>query len=236
MPRLNLPIVHIVRVAAIRKLNLKEGIVGESPHWRLPNCPRAARCRADGFYVGNRSGSIGFHEDVSRSKDGREAGGYAMRRPPEVGQAGLVVIFLLGASGCTGFPQRTFGTAPGSAPAEGQSVSPPGLFSWWHRDSSQNVAEETASAGQPETARPGPRYPLANQPTANPWPETQSEWVARNFPRFNRIWNGSTTGAARAPARSGRRPVDQPCSERSVHVRNARDGGGPAIRSSCSTD
>jgi hypothetical protein len=65
MPRLNLPIVHIVPVAAIRKLNLNEGIVGESPHRRLANCPRAARSEADGFYIGSRSGSIGFHEDMS---------------------------------------------------------------------------------------------------------------------------------------------------------------------------
>ena len=40
-----------------------------------------------------------------------------MRRPPEVGQAGLLVILLLGASGCAGFPQRTIGSSPWSAPA-----------------------------------------------------------------------------------------------------------------------
>ena len=84
-----------------------------------------------------------------------------MRRPPEVGQAGLLVILLLGASGCTGFPQRTIGTAPGSAPPEGQSVSRPGLFSWWHRSSSQNAANETASAGGPEMASAGQRHDLA---------------------------------------------------------------------------
>jgi hypothetical protein len=117
-----------------------------------------------------------------------------MRRPPEVGQAGILVILLLGASGCAGFPQRTIGIAPGSAPADGQAVSPPGLFSWWHRTSSRNAANETASAGQPETANPGQRYPSTNEPAANPWPESQSEWVARNFPRFNRIWNGAPNG------------------------------------------
>ena len=126
-----------------------------------------------------------------------------MRRPPEVGQAGLLVILLLGASGCAGFPQRTFGTAPGSAPADGQTVSPPGLFSWWHRGNLQNTADETTSAGRPETADAGRQYPLANQPLTSPWPETQAEWVARNFPRFNRLWNGSSTGGVRERSEPG---------------------------------
>jgi hypothetical protein len=126
-----------------------------------------------------------------------------MRRPPEVGQVGLLVILMLGASGCAGFPQRSTGTSPWSAPADGQSASPPGLFSWWHHGSSQNTALETASARQADTAGPGPRDALANEGETSPWPETQAEWMARNFPRFNRIWNGSTTGPARAAADRG---------------------------------
>ena len=145
-----------------------------------------------------------------------------MRRPPEVGQAGLLVILLLGASGCAGFPQRTFGTAPGSAPTDGRSVSPPGLFSWWHRSSLQNTGDETASAGQPETAEPEQRYHLANQPSTSPWPETQAEWVARNFPRFNRLWNGSSTERVRERGEPGddlatnRDSLSQPSGDTSV--------------------
>jgi hypothetical protein len=154
-----------------------------------------------------------------------------MRRPLDVGQAGLLVMLLLGASGCAGFPQRSFGTAPQSAPADGQSVSPPGLFSRWHRSSSKNVAEETASVYHPESAGPGQRDPLANQPTANPWPESQSEWVARNFPRFNRLWNGSTTRTAREPGNSdddlstSRASVSRPVADTSVTASAPRSDG-----------
>ena len=61
-----------------------------------------------------------------------------MRRPPEVGKAGLIVLLLLGAAGCAGFPQRTNGNSPWSDPANGQPASPPGLFSWWHREQLAN--------------------------------------------------------------------------------------------------
>ena len=80
----------------------------------------------------DRSGS---YEDMSQSTDCREAGGNAMRRPPEVGQAGLLVVLLLGVSGCAGFPQRTGVGSPWPNSADGQSVTPPGLLSWWHRGS-----------------------------------------------------------------------------------------------------
>jgi hypothetical protein len=119
-----------------------------------------------------------------------------------VGWVGLVFILLLGTSGCAGFPQRSIGSAPSSAAADDQPVTPPGLFSWWHR-SSRIAAQETSSAEQLESERPGERYPVANQSATNPWPETQSEWMARNFPRFNRLWNGTPAGYPRESPSSG---------------------------------
>jgi hypothetical protein len=107
-----------------------------------------------------------------------------MTRPLEVGQAGLLAMLLLSASGCAGLPQRTSGTAPQSAPADGQPVSPPGLFSWWHRGSSRNVGEQTASVYHPESAGRDRAAPLpvdiseraqhaAAQPRSNPAIERQ---------------------------------------------------------------
>ena len=114
-----------------------------------------------------------------------------MRRPPDVGQAGLFLILLLGASGCAGFPQRTTGTSPWPPGSDGETASPPGLFSWWHRSPSRVDAAPADSTRLAETARPSQGNADASQTATNPWPETQSEWMARTFPRFNRLWNGS---------------------------------------------
>jgi len=108
-----------------------------------------------------------------------------------VGHAGLLVILLLGVSGCAGFPQRTSGSSPWSTSADGQSVTPPGLFSWWHRGSSQPTAEATSANAQMDSARPIQRDTVASQFSVSPWPETQAEWNARNFPRLTRLWNGT---------------------------------------------
>ncbi len=118
-----------------------------------------------------------------------------MRRPPEVGQAGLLVVLLLGLSGCAGFPQRTGGSSPWPNSADGQSVTPPGLFSWWHRASAQPTAEATSADVQTDSARPVQRETVASQSSSSPWPETQAEWTARNFPRLTRLWNGTPTEA-----------------------------------------
>ncbi len=120
-----------------------------------------------------------------------------MRRPPEVVQVGLLVVSLLGASGCAGFPQRSSGTSLWGAPADGEPTPPPGVFSWLHRGPSQTGAAPTDGAGAAETSRPNAAPVVANRPVTDPWPESQSEWFARNFPRLNRLWNGSPTGTPR---------------------------------------
>jgi hypothetical protein len=124
-----------------------------------------------------------------------------MRRPPEVGQAALYLVLLLGLSGCAGFPQRSTGSSPWETGSDQGNASPPGLFSWWHRSTTQTGAAPSSSSETPEAARPSQDYAQATQAAANPWPETQSEWMARNFPRFNRLWNGT-------PAAIPPRPTD----------------------------
>ena len=116
-----------------------------------------------------------------------------MRRPPEVGQAGLLVILLLGASGCAGFPQRTIGSSPWSAPADGQAASPPGLFSWWHREQLANHrGKRPLRQRKPETARPRPALRRSRTSRRRvPGPKrNRSGWLATS-PDSTGIWNGS---------------------------------------------
>ena len=117
-----------------------------------------------------------------------------MRRPPDVGKAALCIGLLLGISGCAGFTQHTTGSAPWTTGSDGESASPPGLFSWWHRGGAQSGATPASPAGMQETAGRPQGYSEAGQSATNPWPETQSEWVARTFPRMNRLWNGTPEG------------------------------------------
>ena len=194
MPRRDLPIVHIVTEGAIRKLVLKKGIVGDPRPAAASNHVGATRRRADGFFIGNRSVPIGILEEMSPSRDGREAGGNAMRRPPEVVQVGLLLVTLLGASGCSGFPQRSNGTSLWGAPSDGEPAPPPGVFSWLHRKTPQTGASATDGAGLAGVSGSNTAPVVANPPETDPWPETQSQWFARNFPRLTRLWNGSTTG------------------------------------------
>ncbi len=114
-----------------------------------------------------------------------------MRRPPDVRHAGLFLILLLGASGCTGLSQRTNGSSPWPPGSDGETASPPGLFSWWHRSPSRVDAAPADSTRLAETARPSQGDADASRTATSPWPETQSEWIARTFPRFNRLFNGT---------------------------------------------
>jgi hypothetical protein len=121
-----------------------------------------------------------------------------MRRPPEVGKAALYLVLLLGASGCAGFPQRTSGSAPWETGSDLGNASPPGLFSWWHRSNTQTGEAPSGPDQMSETAAPSEAPAQITQTATNPWPETQAEWMARNFPRINRLWNGTPAGS---PAR-----------------------------------
>jgi hypothetical protein len=154
-----------------------------------------------------------------------------MRRPPEVGQAGLLLILLLSVSGCAGVSTRTTGSSPWPAGSQGANASPPGLFSWWHRTGTETGAAPSAATEVAETAGESPRNSGATQAASSPWPETQSEWVARNFPRFNRLWNGTPAGS---PARatdgndvmwSNRMPDQTPAADTAVTASAPRSDG-----------
>ena len=153
-----------------------------------------------------------------------------MRRPPEVGQAGLYLVLLLGVSGCAGFPQRTTGSSPWAAGSDDENASPPGLFSWWHRGSYANRRHRAKPHRSPESAtRRSQRHASRAIGRQNPWPETQSEWVARNFPRFNRLWNGTPAGGPLTPATRAV-DLDQP------HAGSARGRDRPSRQRSRVSD
>jgi hypothetical protein len=126
-----------------------------------------------------------------------------MRRPPDVGKAALYTVLLLGVSGCAGISQHTTGSSPWTAGSDGQNTAPPGLFSWWHgRGAATGTAPSDPSAVQ-ETGGRSQGYSDPSQTATSPWPETQSEWMARNFPRMTRFWNGTPAPNAGAAPDAG---------------------------------
>jgi hypothetical protein len=154
-----------------------------------------------------------------------------MRRPPDVGKAALCIVLLLGVSGCAGFSQRTTGSSPWTAGSDGQNAAPPGLFSWWHGRGTQTGSAPSNSTDVQETAGRSQGYSESSQTATSPWPETQSEWMARNFPRFNRLWNGSPAGTrATGPDSSGvawsNRVPDQSLSDRPAVAASAPRSDG----------
>jgi hypothetical protein len=108
-----------------------------------------------------------------------------MRRPPEVG---LVVCLLLGATGCTGFQQRLSEPPAGASRTVGDETPPP-RFSWLRPRAAAPVVTPGSAS---ETSQVAPRT-VATGRSGDVWPETQSEWMARNLPRISRLWKQDTT-------------------------------------------
>ena len=121
-----------------------------------------------------------------------------MRRTPSVF---LVLMTLLGLSGCAGLPGR-LAWPPSSTDRSAVAESPPpGRFSWWVRPQDQaknNVAAaDLAEAGHGKsqavsTTAPGDVWP---EPKSD-WTQSGSEWLARRFPVMTRIWNGNASESA----------------------------------------
>ena len=173
------------------------------------------------FFIGNRSGSIGFPEDVSE-KQGWPRGGRKRHETSTGGGAGRATVDALAG----GFRLRWFSStidrdcalaAVGQRSIPGSArtclVVAGGEFGTRNgRPGCSRAAQKRTSLFAHDVA--------ANQSSVSPWPETQSEWMARNFPRFNRLWNGSPREAGDAQVQvevsASRRPSKPPDDDTSV--------------------
>ncbi len=125
-----------------------------------------------------------------------------MARPPALG---LVIMMLLGISGCAGAPQRfSWSSAPGTS---GDRADSPATdrYSWWHRagskpvdagDPRQDLAQSSPSRSQPKETRS--RHDI--------WPEWRSDRLARLFPSLSRRGNAAETSRSMASERSDSMP------------------------------
>jgi hypothetical protein len=117
-----------------------------------------------------------------------------MRRPQEVG---LVVLLMLGASGCAGFQQRPYWSSATTAGPDGADAPtpPPSPFSFWRRSGSEAAPHSESAPSLAETPRPA--VPVgATSPSGDVWPESRQEWTARNFPRLTFLFTGYISSGA----------------------------------------
>ncbi len=125
-----------------------------------------------------------------------------MARPPALG---LVIMMLLGISGCAGAPQRFSWSSP-SRTSEDRTDSPvTARYSWWHRagsnpegadDARQDLAQSSTARSQQKEAK----SPL------NIWLDRRSDRLARFFPSLNRRSNAAETSHSVASQRSDNTP------------------------------
>jgi hypothetical protein len=112
-----------------------------------------------------------------------------MRRPRK---AGLVVLLLLGLSGCASVPQRPIWSSPSTI--EPGRTEPPATsrFSWWRRPGGESSHAKGSVSGLTQTTKAGPR---AGDPTLplNAWPDPPAQGFSRYFPMLSGRWNGSKT-------------------------------------------
>ncbi len=125
-----------------------------------------------------------------------------MARPPALG---LVIVMLLGISGCAGSPQR-FSWFSSPRTSEERTDSPAtDRYSWWHRAGSKPV---DAGAPSQDLAQSSPARSQPNETKSplNSWPERRSDGLARFFPSLSRRWNAAETSRPVASQRSDNIP------------------------------
>jgi hypothetical protein len=120
-----------------------------------------------------------------------------VRRTPLVG---LLVLSVLGFSGCASASRRLNWSAPSADGTAAEETSARPRFSWWPGPK----AESTAADPGAQVAQANPTARSAGSPTApgDVWPDHRSDWMARHFPNLSRLWNGNATDSSRhdAPA------------------------------------
>jgi hypothetical protein len=117
-----------------------------------------------------------------------------MRRLPG---AGLVVMLLLGLSGCASVQQRLNWSSPSTTEPVRTDPPAPSRSSWWHRPEADPAKATGAWSGLTETTKDGPRSGDTTLPS-NAWPDPPAEGFSRYFPLLSRRWDGSKTGRSDA--------------------------------------
>ena len=112
-----------------------------------------------------------------------------MRRPRE---AGIVVLLLLGLSGCAGVPQRSSWTSPSEPVADGAEARPSGrLLSWWRRPRAEANTELPQGTAPVVAATSGSGVMAReSQPASEVWPERRDGLLSR-LPVLGRLWSGA---------------------------------------------
>jgi hypothetical protein len=128
-----------------------------------------------------------------------------MKRPPGIG---LVIMMMLGISGCAGAPQRLMWSSA-SAPAEDRADSPARpRFSWWNRAGSRPAGAEDRKQDLAQSS-PARSQPKETSETRDIWHQERSPGLARFFPSFNRRSNSPENRRDPSQSRSvAKKPSD----------------------------
>src|SRR5438046_797886 len=113
-----------------------------------------------------------------------KAGGNAMRRPRE---AGIVMLLLLGLSGCAGVQQRLSWASPSASGADQADARPTARLSWWRRPPTEAAAPSSPTLDFTETSRAG-SMAGDTRPASTIWPERR-DGLLRYVPLLGRRWN-----------------------------------------------
>jgi hypothetical protein len=127
-----------------------------------------------------------------------------MRRLPEVG---LVLLLLLGLSGCAGLQQRLSWSSPSTADAGRTDPPAPSRFSWLRRPGGEPSAAQGSWSGLAESSKAAPATDNTKLPL-NSWPDPPSDGFSRYFPMLSRRWDRGRTERVDATS-TGRADLSQ---------------------------
>jgi hypothetical protein len=111
-----------------------------------------------------------------------------MRRTPLVA---LLLLSLLGFSGCAGVSRRLDWSSPSTAGADAAETPAPNRFSWWRRPQAESPT--TNSAGYFAQVNRAEPPAASTKAPGDVWPEPKSDWTVRYFPNLSRLLNGNAT-------------------------------------------
>lgn len=121
-----------------------------------------------------------------------------MGRPPV---KALVIVMLLGISGCAGAPQRLSWTSSPAPSADRPDSPSKARYSWWNRPRSQpgDATDRRPDLAQSNAARSTPKEKSS---TLDLWQDQHTTGLTRFFPSWNRRWGSTDDRRDRVESRS----------------------------------